>query len=77
MQGLRMKGLIPGQDIDIVGFDNVPVAEIYHPPLTTVSSFPQRIGKEAANLLHQKMVNIDHEQQRIILNPELIIRESS
>ncbi|MED3691254.1 LacI family DNA-binding transcriptional regulator [Peribacillus butanolivorans] len=77
MQGLRMKGLIPGQDIDIVGFDNVPVAEIYHPPLTTVSSFPQRMGKEAANLLHQKMVNIDHEQQRIILNPELIIRESS
>ncbi|MFB6804828.1 LacI family DNA-binding transcriptional regulator [Peribacillus butanolivorans] len=77
MQGLRMKGLIPGQDIDIVGFDNVPVAEIYHPPLTTVSSFPQRMGKEAANLLHQKMVNIDHVQQRIILNPELIIRESS
>ncbi|MFB7641713.1 LacI family DNA-binding transcriptional regulator [Peribacillus butanolivorans] len=77
MQGLRMKGLIPGQDIDIVGFDNVPVAEIYHPPLTTVSSFPQLMGKEAANLLHQKMVNIDHEQQRIILNPELIIRESS
>ncbi|MGW6302150.1 LacI family DNA-binding transcriptional regulator [Peribacillus butanolivorans] len=77
MQGLRMKGLIPGQDIDIVGFDNVPVAEIYHPPLTTVSSFPQRMGKEAANLLHKKMVNIDHEQQRIILNPELIIRESS
>ncbi|MBK5482485.1 LacI family DNA-binding transcriptional regulator [Peribacillus sp. TH16] len=77
MQGLRMKGLIPGKDIDIVGFDNVPVAEIYHPPLTTVSSFPQRMGKEAANLLHQKMVNIDHEQQRIILNPELIIRESS
>lgn len=77
MQGLRMKGLIPGQDIDIVGFDNVPVAEIYHPPLTTVSSFPQRMGKEAANLLHQKMVNNDHEQQRIILNPELIIRESS
>ncbi|WP_155727180.1 hypothetical protein [Peribacillus simplex] len=22
MQGLRMKGLIPDQDIDIVGFDN-------------------------------------------------------
>ncbi|WP_397262243.1 substrate-binding domain-containing protein [Peribacillus simplex] len=47
-----------------------------HPPLTTVSSFPQRMGKEAANLLYQKMVNIDHEQQRIILNPELIIKSS-
>ncbi|MGE7187317.1 substrate-binding domain-containing protein [Peribacillus sp. NPDC006672] len=53
--------MIPDQDIDNVGFDNVPVAEINHPPLTTVSSFPQRMGKEAANLCTKKMVNIDHE----------------
>ncbi|MFF2501749.1 LacI family DNA-binding transcriptional regulator [Peribacillus sp. NPDC058075] len=77
MQGLMMKGFTPGKDIDIVGFDNVPVAEIYHPPLTTISSFPRRIGKEAANLLYQQMENIERDQQRIILNPELIIRESS
>ncbi|WP_342603925.1 LacI family DNA-binding transcriptional regulator [Peribacillus sp. FSL E2-0159] len=77
MQGLMMKGFTPGKDIDIVGFDNVPVAEIYHPPLTTISSFPRRIGKEAANLLYQQMEKIEREQQRIILNPELIIRESS
>lgn len=77
MQGLMMKGITPGKDMDIVGFDNVPVAEIYHPPLTTISSFPRRIGKEAANLLYQQMEKIEREQQRIILNPELIIRESS
>ena len=77
MQGLMMKGITPGKDIDIVGFDNVPVAEIYHPPLTTISSFPRRIGKEAANLLYQQMEKIERDQQRIILNPELIIRESS
>ncbi|USK75427.1 LacI family DNA-binding transcriptional regulator [Peribacillus frigoritolerans] len=77
MQGLMMKGINPGKDMDIVGFDNVPVAEIYHPPLTTISSFPRRIGKEAANLLYQQMEKIEREQQRIILNPELIIRESS
>lgn len=77
MQGLMMKGINPGKDMDIVGFDNVPVAEIYHPPLTTISSFPRRIGKKAANLLYQQMEKIEREQQRIILNPELIIRESS
>ncbi|MFD9629061.1 LacI family DNA-binding transcriptional regulator [Peribacillus muralis] len=77
MQGLRMKGFTPGKDMDIVGFDNVPVAEIYHPPLTTISSFPRRTGKEAANLLYQQMEKIKREQQRIILTPELIVRESS
>ncbi|MCY8826354.1 LacI family DNA-binding transcriptional regulator [Bacillus atrophaeus] len=77
MQGVRQAGLIPGEDVDIVGFDNVPEAEISHPPLTTVSSFPRRSGTEAANLLHHKMSNTNHKQQRIILKPELIIRESS
>lgn len=77
MQGLRMKGFNPGQDIDIVGFDNIPETEIYHPPLTTVSSFPRLTGSEAANLLYQQMSNDIHDQQRLILLPELVVRESA
>lgn len=77
MQGLRMNGVIPGEDVDIVGFDNIPEAEIYHPPLTTVASFPRQTGKEAAKLLHQQIVDADHKKQRIILEPALVIRETS
>ncbi|GJJ24946.1 LacI family DNA-binding transcriptional regulator [Bacillus velezensis] len=77
MQGIRKAGLVPGEDIDIVGFDNVPEAEISYPPLTTVSSFPRQSGKEAAQLLHHKITNSQHKKQRIILAPELVIRESS
>ncbi|MFB1099224.1 LacI family DNA-binding transcriptional regulator [Terribacillus sp. JSM ZJ617] len=77
MQGLRMEGFTPGQDIDIVGFDNIPESDVYHPPLTTVSSFPRRTGVEAAKLLLQQMSNDSHEQQRLILEPELIVRESA
>ncbi|MBT2572456.1 LacI family DNA-binding transcriptional regulator [Bacillus sp. ISL-51] len=77
MQGVRQAGLIPGEDIDIVGFDNVPEAEISYPPLTTVSSFPRQSGKEAAQLLHHKLTDSQHKKQRIILPPELVVRESS
>ncbi|KXZ22723.1 LacI family DNA-binding transcriptional regulator [Bacillus nakamurai] len=77
MQGVRQAGLIPGEDIDIVGFDNVPEAEISYPPLTTVSSFPRQSGKEAAQLLHHKLTHSQHKKQRIILSPELVVRESS
>lgn len=77
LQGLGMKGMIPGQDIDIVGFDNIPESEIYHPPLTTVSSFPRTIGIQAATILYNKLEQDDPIQQRIILNPELVIRETS
>ena len=74
---LRKMGYQLGKDIDIVGFDNIPEAEISYPPLTTVSSFAQQTGVEAANLLHQRISKPSQERQRILLEPELVKRESS
>ena len=75
--GLRKMGLTPGEDIDIVGFDNIPEAEISYPPLTTISSFAKKTGTTAANLLHKRISEPKRDRQRIILEPELIKRESS
>ncbi|WP_164215922.1 LacI family DNA-binding transcriptional regulator [Virgibacillus sp. YIM 98842] len=75
--GLRKMGYTPGEDIDIVGFDNIPEAEISYPPLTTVSSFAQVTGTKAAKLLHKRIKEPGREIQRIIIEPELVKRESS
>ncbi len=75
--GLSEAGLNPGKDMAVVGFDNVPEASLYNPPLTTVSSYARLIGSQAASLLHQRILNRDREQQRIILHPELVVRSSS
>lgn len=77
MQGLKGAGLIPEQTMAIVGFDNVLEAALSNPPLTTISSFARVIGSHAAELLHQRMENVGREQQRIILQPELVVREST
>lgn len=77
MQGLRDTGLTPGEDMAIVGFDNVQEATLYNPPLTTVSSFARLIGSQAANLLQQRMSDQNREKQRIILQPELVVRSST
>ncbi|KAA9029909.1 LacI family DNA-binding transcriptional regulator [Niallia endozanthoxylica] len=77
VQGVREAGLKPGEDIAIMGFDNIPEAEIFYPPLSTVSSFAQLTGKTAANLLHQRITQSEGEKKRIILQPELIVREST
>ncbi|WP_353854161.1 LacI family DNA-binding transcriptional regulator [Bacillus sp. Bos-x628] len=77
IQELTSRGMKPGEDIDVVGFDNIPEAEMYHPPLTTVSSFPKSIGVKAAQLLYNKMNEQDEELQRLILKPQLHIRETS
>jgi LacI family transcriptional regulator len=77
MQGLKDAGLIPGDDMAVVGFDNVQETAIYSPPLTTVSSFARQIGSEAASLLHDRIVDNEREQRRIILEPELVVRKST
>ncbi|MFD0828593.1 LacI family DNA-binding transcriptional regulator [Neobacillus sp. M.A.Huq-85] len=75
--GLMDSGITPGKEMAVVGFDNVPEASFYNPPLTTVSSFARLIGSQAASLLHQRILNNDRDQQRIILEPQLVIRKSS
>ncbi|MFC0558818.1 LacI family DNA-binding transcriptional regulator [Halalkalibacter alkalisediminis] len=77
MQGLKEAGLVPGEDMAVVGFDNVQETVIYSPPLTTVSSFPRLIGTEAAKLLHERIADQEREQKRIILQPELVVRQST
>ncbi len=76
-QGLR----IP-KDLAVVGFDGLPEAAYYWPPLTTVYQDLQALGCAAVRELslavearHQKDVPI--RPVTLSLQPELIVRESS
>jgi len=73
---LKEMGLTPGRDIGVIGFDNIPEADMSSPKLTTVSSSVRSIGMQAAILLHKRMEGFKSEPQNIILPPKLIIRES-
>ncbi|MBB6215279.1 LacI family transcriptional regulator [Anaerosolibacter carboniphilus] len=77
MMKLKERGLEPGYDMAILGVDDIPEASIFTPKLTTVSSFPMLRGARAASLLYQRMEGLTNEPpQSIIIQPELIIRES-
>lgn len=72
----REMGLsIPG-DISIVGFDDIPEAAHFYPPLTTVrQNFPE-IGRRAVSLLLGELRGDEGLNHDPIL-PELVIREST
>lgn len=77
---IRSEGLsVPG-DIAVVGFDNDPSSAYTNPSLTTISQPSFEIGREAAQLFLNTQ-NIEKEGEvkfeKIILPPELLIRESS
>lgn len=71
------QGLDVGRDIAIAGFDDIPLADTAHPPLTTVRQPSYHIGQ----LLGQQLVAVARGEKparpHILLEPALIIRQST
>lgn len=76
MHACRELGLsIPG-DMSIVGFDDIPEATHFAPPLTTIRQNFSEIGRRAVSLLLGELrgeTQLNHDQ----IVPELIVREST
>ncbi len=67
-----------GQQIAIIGFDDVPETELTQPSLTFVSSPARDIGRQAGFRLINLIDNgNDNVPQSLILTPELIPRDSA
>ncbi len=76
MLGLVDRGLVPGRDVAVIGFDNIPEAAMHRPALTTVAIGAREIGEEAARLLLRRIKSPEASPENIILPPTLIIRSS-
>ena len=76
---LRENGIRVPQDISVVGYDNIAVAEHYHPSLTTVDHQTDRLMDLAVRGLLERIgsvkKNLPPREARIL--PKLIIRQSS
>ncbi len=73
----RSRGLSIPEDLLLVGFDNIPEADSYWPPLTSVHQGLRQSGKIAVEDLHQIIETGQRQPRQHILQPELIIRRSS
>ncbi len=63
-------------DIALVGFDDSLWERALNPPLTTVKQPGYELGTNAAELLIKRLNNRDASKMNILLNTELIIRDS-
>jgi DNA-binding LacI/PurR family transcriptional regulator len=69
-------GLQIGRDIAITGFDDTPLAEHSHPPLTTVHQPVYKIAGMVTEMLIQRIQGNGLENEKIILEPLLVVRHS-
>ncbi len=77
LQEIREKNLKVPEDLSFVGFDDEIWCSFIDPPLTVVAQPVQEVGREAAQLVIQLIQGwAKGEVQKIVLQPELIIRES-
>jgi LacI family transcriptional regulator len=72
-QGL---GLTVGRDLAVTGFDDVPLAEHSHPPLTTVRQPIYEIGQRICEMLIHLLRGETLKERHVILEPQLVVRES-
>lgn len=77
MNALHAVGLMPGRDIAVVGYDDVPMAQYLHPPLTTVRQPIAEVGERVVHMLLALIRGEPLPERRVILSPRLIVRQSS
>ena len=78
LDAARDLGLRVPQDLSIVGFDDVPMAEWIQPQLTTVHQPHVEKGWRAADLLLKSLRSDEtHEPVQIILPTELVVRATT
>jgi DNA-binding LacI/PurR family transcriptional regulator len=77
IRALKEVGLRVPQDVSVMGFDDIPGAELHMPSLTTVRQPLARMGEVAAQSLLQRIEDNKEFPAEIAVEPELVVREST
>jgi DNA-binding LacI/PurR family transcriptional regulator len=65
------------EDISVVGFDDIPEAQFFSPPLTTVRQDFNEMGRQSLMLLLGEIEAPRRTSSRVVVEPELRVREST
>jgi DNA-binding LacI/PurR family transcriptional regulator len=77
IQAVKFAGLSIPEDLAIVGYDDIPMAEYIDPPLTTIRLPAYGLGWAAGERLTRLLAGKTLDQYGYLLETELIVRRSS
>lgn len=75
MMAARDLGVRVPEDLSVVGYDNIPFAEFLS--LTTMWQHHDQLARNAATLLLEEMRTGTRTGERVVLQPELVVRSST
>jgi DNA-binding LacI/PurR family transcriptional regulator len=65
------------EDVSVVGFDDIPEAAFFRPPLTTVRQDFGELGRRALRLLVDTICDHHSAGSPLPVDPELVVRSSA
>jgi DNA-binding LacI/PurR family transcriptional regulator len=79
LQAAYQAGIVVPDQVSIVGYDNIEITSFTIPPLTTIDQFGVVMGQRVAEMA---LDMIEHDRDRsdvddVILNPQLVVRQST
>lgn len=76
MRALQTRGLQVGKDISVIGFDDISLADHWHPALTTIAQPFRKIGFSLMQSLFS-VISGENVLPQLLLEPNLVIRQST
>jgi DNA-binding LacI/PurR family transcriptional regulator len=76
IRALREAALRVPDDVSIIGFDDIPLASYFDPPLTTIRQPTAEAGTKAVRVLVETIQNPERTQEQISVQARLVERAS-
>lgn len=77
MQNLSKRGIVVPEDVSICGFDDIPLASMCHPSLTTMRIDRVHFCERVVDKLFWRLAHKTDPAEEILLPAELILRNST
>ncbi|MSU24335.1 MAG: LacI family transcriptional regulator [Opitutus sp.] len=77
LSAIHQRGRRVPQDVAVVGFDDLPWAEVLDPPPTVVRQPAYDVGRQAMELLLKRIIEPARPPVTVRLLPELVVRRST
>lgn len=74
LRALKQRGVAVPDEVEVVGFDDIELASLVEPPLTTVSQPTLEMGARSAELLLRLVAGERPRAKNLILKPRLVLR---
>ena len=77
IRALGEAGLRVPQDVSVIGCANLDFCEIMVPHLTSMDQKPEEVGRAAFDLLFDQIEKTKKLPKKILIQPEIVVRDSS